>query len=58
MGWGKRWVEYRERRRAQRARERGRIRLTFQTCRRCKRSGWLPITPGKLPLCGDCHTQH
>jgi hypothetical protein len=56
MGWGKRWAEYRERWRAQRARERGRVRLTFQTCRRCRRSALLPISRER-PLCGGCRNQ-
>jgi hypothetical protein len=56
MGWGKRWAESRERRRAQRARRRARVGLTFQTCRRCRRSVLLPITLER-PICGGCRSQ-
>ena len=56
MGWCTRWAEYREWRRAQRERERGRVRLTFQKCRRCRRSALLPISEVRS-ICGQCRNR-
>jgi hypothetical protein len=50
MGWGKRWSALLARRRARR----GRVRLTWQTCRRCGSYALLPV--GTNPLCGSCHS--
>lgn len=50
MGWGRWWAALVARRRARR----WRVRLTFQTCRRCGSYAWLPV--GLDPICGNCRS--
>jgi uncharacterized OB-fold protein len=50
MDWGKRWAEMVARRRARRRR----VRLTWQTCRRCGSHAFFPV--GIKPICGSCRS--
>jgi hypothetical protein len=50
MGWGTRWAALIARRRARRRR----VRMTWQTCRRCGSYSLLPI--GLDPICGGCRS--
>ncbi len=48
--WGRWWVALVTRRRARR----WRVRLTWQTCRRCGSYAFLPA--GLTPVCGSCRS--
>jgi hypothetical protein len=46
MGWGRRWAALTARR--------WRVRMTWQTCRRCGSYSLLPV--GFDPICGGCRS--
>jgi hypothetical protein len=50
MGWGQWWVGLTERRRARC----WRVRLTWQTCRRCGSYAFMPA--GFRSICGSCRS--